>query len=310
MSGKLKRRVWLQTLWRAALLVLPPVRAAMAQDATLPFQMQDNLIRIPIVLNGHATEAVLDSGTGSLALDRTFALSAGLKPAQVSGSIPGGGAPVPMFALPPVDLQFGPEHLNQVSAISIDLGHLTSSAGFPVNVLMGKPVFDQHALRIDYPHRQIVFLPAAEEAQCANPIPITFFGGAPVVEVTLRASPKSKPVPLQLVVDLGTRHYAAMIGGPFLDTPTGKELLRKGTSLQVGSGTGGAVEGHSVQVDSLRIGQQQFTGLTIALTSHVGAYSLGGADGSLGVPLWKDGTVTFDYPHRRLCLDLPPEATR
>jgi hypothetical protein len=171
-------------------------------------------------------------------------------------------------------------------------------------------VFDQRALRIDYPHRKIVFLPKAAEVTCANPIPITFFGGAPVVEVTLRSSPESKPVQLHLIVDLGTRHYAAMIGGPFLDTPIGKELLRKSTSLQVGTGTGGALEGNSVQVDSLRIGQQRFAGLTIALTSHVGAFAFGVADGSLGVPLWKDGAVTFDYPHRRLCLDLPPNATR
>jgi hypothetical protein len=290
----------------ATLLALTSCPLAKPQDAPLRFQLQDNLIRVPILLEGHPAEAVLDSGTGSLALDRAFALSAGLKPAQALGTVPGGGAAVPMFSLAPIDLQFGQEHLTQIPAIAIDLGHLTSSAGFLANVLLGKPAFDQRALRIDYPNRQISFLPVAADVSCANPVPIAFVGGAPVVEVSLRTTPEGEPVRLHLIVDLGTRHYAAILGGPFLDTPTGKELLRKSTSLQIGTGTGGAVEGNSVQVNSLRIGLQEFSGVTVALTNRVGAFAAGVADGSLGVPLWKDGTITFDYPHQRICLDIPP----
>jgi hypothetical protein len=49
---------------------------------SMPFQLQDNLIRVPILINGSKADAVLDSGTGALGVDRTFALSLGLRPGE------------------------------------------------------------------------------------------------------------------------------------------------------------------------------------------------------------------------------------
>jgi Aspartyl protease len=65
---------------------------AAAQEISMPFQLQDNLIRVPILINGSKADAVLDSGTGALGVDRTFALSLGLRPGEENGKIPGGGA--------------------------------------------------------------------------------------------------------------------------------------------------------------------------------------------------------------------------
>jgi hypothetical protein len=65
--------------------------AALGQQDSLAFQLQDNLIRVQVVLNGQHVEAVLDSGTGSLALDLRFARSLGLEPAKSTGMVPGGG---------------------------------------------------------------------------------------------------------------------------------------------------------------------------------------------------------------------------
>jgi hypothetical protein len=39
------------------------------------------------------------------------------------------------------DLQFGPERLTQLAGVPLDLGHLSASAGFAVQVLLGQPVF-------------------------------------------------------------------------------------------------------------------------------------------------------------------------
>jgi hypothetical protein len=70
---------------------------AAAQGSEIAFHLQDNLIRVPVVINGNKVDGVLDSGTGALGLDRTFALSLGLHPGVESGKVPGGGAAVPMF---------------------------------------------------------------------------------------------------------------------------------------------------------------------------------------------------------------------
>jgi hypothetical protein len=40
------------------------------------------------------------------------------------------------------DLQFGPERLTQLAGVALDLGHLSASAGFAVQVLLRQQVFN------------------------------------------------------------------------------------------------------------------------------------------------------------------------
>lgn len=276
-----------------------------AQGTEIPFQLEDNLIRVPVIINGSKVDAVLDSGTGSFGLDRAFASSLGLRSGAKSGDIPGGGAAVPMFPVDLAHVDFGPERLSHIAGTAFDMGSLTASAGFPVKALLGQPVFLPQPISIDYPGRKILFLPAGTNLSCADPIPFELVGGVPVIAVSLQATPTSKARTLHLFVDLGTRHYAALLGGPFLDTATGKNLDEKGKPTQVGTGTGGTISGTVVKVSSLTVGGHDFSNLEIALTRQVGAFSMGIADGALGVPLWEEGTISFDYPHRQICLNLP-----
>ncbi|HZD77256.1 MAG TPA: hypothetical protein VE218_09640, partial [Acidobacteriaceae bacterium] len=95
-------------------------------------------------------------------------------------------------------------------------------------------------------------------------------------------------------MDLGTRQFAAMLGGTFLDSADGQKLEKAGDPMQVGTGTGGVVMGSSVSVADLMVGSNHFPGLGVALTRHVGAFNKGGADGSLGVPPWEHGMITLD----------------
>lgn len=122
---------------------------ARAQGDEIPFQLQDNLIRVPVVINGSKVDAVLDSGAGSFGLDRAFAASLGLHPGAKSGEIPGGGAAVPMFPVDLAHIEFGPERLSKIAGIALDMGNLSSSAGFPVKALLGQPVFLPQPISID-----------------------------------------------------------------------------------------------------------------------------------------------------------------
>jgi len=275
------------------------------RSTTLPFQLQDNLIRVPITLNGHTASAVLDSGTGALALDRSFALSIGMKPGATIGDAPGGGGPSALYPISIDSLQFGPEHLANLNGVAIDLAQISRSAGFPVDVLLGQPVFAPQPLRIDYPRRQIKFLPADQPMTCADPVPFTMAGGSPAIAVTIRANPSGPSRVLHLVVDLGTRHSVAMIGGTFLAYPEAKDLIAHSHAQQVGTGTGGSMQGYFSEVSSLQIGSHTLLSPTVTLTSDLKLATLGIADGTLGVPAWIDGTVTFDYAHGLLCFTSP-----
>jgi hypothetical protein len=294
-------------LWMLTFASLLAFSCSCPAQSSIRFRLQDNLVRVPIVLNGHHVEAVLDSGTGGVGIDRAFATALGLKIGPSTGMVPGGGAPEPMYPVVISQLRFGPEHLTHVSAVALNLSHLSSSAGFPVKVLIGRQAFEKRPLRVDYPARKITFLPEGSQPACANPIPFTLFGGAPLVAATVQAFAGGKPHKLHLIVDLGTRHYAVMLGESFLDSAEGQKMQKAGHTTQVGTGTGGNIMGTTASIAGLMLDSQRFSHLTVALTSHVGAFNMGEADGSLGVPLWKAGSVIFDYPHKMLCFELPPD---
>jgi hypothetical protein len=276
---------------------------ALGQQTTVPFQFQDNLVRVPVTLNGQTLDAVLDSGTGSLGIDFAFAQSLHLDIGASIGMVPGGGQPEPMHPVILDHLDFGPEHLSFTPAIAVDLSHLTASAGFPVHLLLGLPVFRQNIIRVDYPARTLTFL--AAPPPCTDPIPFTLYGGTPLVAATVVATAGGAPRALHLIVDLGTRHAAVLLGGPFLETADGQTLQAAGHAAQLGTGTGGAVMGTFASIAGLTVGNHHFSNVPIALTHHVGILEKGVADGTLGVPLWQSGSVTFDYVHTTVCLDLP-----
>ncbi|MGB6611568.1 MAG: retropepsin-like aspartic protease, partial [Acidobacteriaceae bacterium] len=205
--------------------------AALGQQTAVPFQFQDNLVRVPVTLNGQIFDAVLDSGTGGLGIDYAFAQSLHLDIGASIGMVPGGGQPEPMYPVILDHLDFGPEHLSFTPAVAVHLSHLTASAGFPVHLLLGLPVFRQNILRVDYPARTLTFL--AAPPPCTDPIPFTLYGGTPLVAATVVAMAGGAPRALHLIVDLGTRHAAVLLGGPFLETADGQTLQAAGHAAQL-----------------------------------------------------------------------------
>jgi hypothetical protein len=126
---------------------------------------------------------------------------------------------------------------------------------------------------------------------------------APVIEVAVRTTPDAAPIHLKLIVDLGTRHHALMLGGPFVRSAAGKALMQAGVAQQVGHGIGGEVQGSVSRVAALQLGKASIADVAVALTSAAPVFEAAGVDGVLGVPFWKSGVITFDYPARTLCIE-------
>lgn len=287
-------------------LSVPSIMAASPQSQSIPFLLQDNLVRLPAVVNGRQVVAVLDSGAGAVLVDKPVTDRLNVTAGAAAGVGAGGGTGAQdLFAVKIALLRVGSMELSDIAGYAIDLGHLTTSAGFPVEALLGYPLFEKSVVKIDYPHRTVAFDRSGVAAACAHPVPLEIVNNTPVATVMMKPSEDASPVKLRMVVDLGSRHFAAMIGGPFLRSDVGKALWTRGTPRQVGTGVGGVVNGSATSVAELRIGGQVFRQQQIALTPEVRAFDMGFIDGSLGVPLWNNRTITFDYAHRRLCLSDP-----
>lgn len=280
-----------------------PSRAP-SKPTSIPFKLRDNLVNVAATIDGRLHTAVLDSGSGALAIDQGFAREIALSEGQSVGEVAGAGSQAQQ--LRPVNipsLEVGPLRFDRIDAYSVNLEQLSSSAGFPIKLLIGAPAFKHGAVTIDYKRRRVTFGPSGSSPKCAAPIPMSVVHDVPVVEVELHATPSSEAVRLRLVVDLGTRHRAMIIGGPFVRSDAGKALVASGQTQKIGHGTGGEVQGSIIRIAQLRVGSLGIRDVDVALSSGVTAFEAGGFDGSLGVPLWKEGRITFDYPAGTLCIE-------
>lgn len=274
------------------------------KPSSVPFKLRDNLVALDVTLNGRRQSAVLDSGSGALVVDQRTTTALGLAAKESIGDAAGAGAQAQQ--LRPIEiaaLNVGPLRFEMLPGLSVNLEQLSSSAGFPIDLIIGAPAFKYGAVRVDYGRELITFGPSGSLGKCAAPIPLTIVSDIPMVEAEIRPTPNADPVKLKLVVDLGTRHQALMIGGPFVRSEAGKALIASGKVQQVGHGTGGQVQGSVAHVAEMRLGGTVIPGVEAALSSGVKAFEIGLFDGSLGVPLWKAGSITFDYPAKTLCIE-------
>lgn len=297
----------LAVLLAASALAEPPPKPSM----TMSFLLQDNLIRLDGVIDGDPAAIVLDSGTSALLLDKTFASRHGaLKRDPIGSGLGGGQGPQAVYPAQLKSLAVGPFDAGGLPAYAMDFGALSRSAGFQIDALFGRPAFAARWVRIDYPARRVTFGLPGEAARCASPIPLKLLNGVPVVEVRLTPAKGAPPVLLHMIVDLGTRHSLALIGGPFLTTQAGAKLLSAGRAGKIGTGTGGEVGGVFAHPSRLRMGPLSIASPEVGLTTEVKAFETGAVDGTLGVPLWKGGAITFDYPHQRVCIEPGPPPAR
>lgn len=294
-------RSWILTL---SVALASSGGACASGSVSIPFQLDDNLVHVVGQINDQPLSSVLDSGTGGVILNLAASQKLHLVEENPSHPALGGGSnSQPLLPVPIRSVRLGPVDLVHVSGFAMDLQGLAASAGFSMDAILGEPLFEAGVVKIDYRTLQLTFRSSSKKHACSRPIPIEIVNGVPVVEVALRPRSGDMPVVLHLIVDLGTRHFAAVVGGPFLNSEIGRHLFRSGEARQIATGTGGAVIGKSVRVNEMRVGTHRFENLDIALTDQVRAFELGFADGSLGVPLWKQGTIAFDYPNREFCLE-------
>ncbi|MEL1266333.1 retropepsin-like aspartic protease [Pseudoxanthomonas putridarboris] len=270
---------------------------------SIPFELQDNLVRLELEVNGQRQSGVLDSGTGAILIDREVSRKLGLQEGDSTGDAAGAGSEAKqLLPVTIANLVAGPLTFANVAGYAMELVHLSSSAQFPVDVLLGAPAFKYGAVSIDYANREITFGPSGSFGKCATPVPLEVVHDVPVVEIELWPANDQPPVRLKVLVDLGTRHSALVLGGSFVRSEVGKALVQGGISKQIGHGVGGQVQGTVVRVPEVRIGATSFGALDVSLTSNVPAFEGGVIDGTLGVPLWRNGVITFDYPGRQICI--------
>jgi len=272
-------------------------RAAGPPAQTLDFQfVHDRQILFPIAVNGHPAEAWLDSGAGASVLDAAFAkalgvtLGGGIQAHGVAGGVAG-------VHQARVDLQAGDLAMSGRRVAVMDLSAVARIVPRPVQVLLGRDVFDQAVVDIDFQRRRIGLIPRAS------------FVPPPGRPVSLRPSGdlRSLPivvagVPTEAILDLGNA------GGLLLDRDFAEAhhlLADHRLSTELAVGADGPRESVQACLDRVRLGGVSFDG--VPTVAEVGLTTR--APANLGLQLLSRFRLTIDFAGDRIWMAPYADAT-
>lgn len=302
----LSATVWLAFAASAPALAQPPAaqpsiaqaslaQASLAQASLAPTAdriafafVQDRQVLFPIVINGRPAEAWLDSGASATVLDAAFAQSLGL---ALHGEMRANGVAgrVAGVRLAKVDMQVGHLLFPQRPVAVMDLQAVSAVVQRPVQVILGRDIFDHAIVDIDFRSRSLELLPAETFQPPAGsaPLPLAPSGGLRTLPIRLGG------VETQAVLDLGNAG-ALLLDRGFADAH--RLLAGRRLSTQLAVGADGPRESTVASLDQVEVGGVVFD--HVPVTAAAGLSSE--APANVGLALLSRFHLTIDFAGARL----------
>lgn len=263
--------------------------------ATVPFRLMENLIYLPVTVNGNTKYWVLDSGASMSLIDHEYAGKLGL---DIQGSIKGYGFG-DLFDLSFVRI---PEH--QVGPIRFGsqkfyvMQGLTAKSYEPqIYGILGYDFLSRFIVEIDYDRQAVTF---------HSPESFSYKGSGVIIDAPLKYRTFSLPVTLDgkynslWTVDLGSYHSS--IHYPFAEKHG--LLAQKGVEI-VSQGMSGISHETNVRFDCLAIERFRLDQPLISIPAEKGkgATALGEVGGNLGNSTLRHFHLFLNYPEQQLIVE-------
>lgn len=246
----------------------------------------------------------LDTG-GHAILTPATAKLLGLKAAG-EGIARGAGAGATQLKYTRVrSVQLGAAKISNQSFLVMPLGPIVADRGNkpPVAGLLGLEVFERFAVTLDLAHHQLILqsFNTAQAPRDATGLPIYFTADVPLVYATLDGK--------RGIFQIDTGNPTALMVFP--DWAERNGLARyylAGVAAMAGGGVGGNFTTHAAYTRSLRLGDLTVPRRLIAVLTPPGVNAVSNPSdaGNLGMTVWRNFRVTFNY--RKGLMYLTPRA--
>ena len=241
-------------------------------------------------VNGHDVQALLDSAAEATLLDLRFAQRIGLLPGEAVQGHGSGAAQFDAQLVKGVSLEAVGVALRDQEVAVVDLADVGQRLLHrPLDVILGRELFDATRLEIDIGHHRIRVLPAAGQPR-GERLELVPEHGVETVPVSIEGH-----APVRATFDLGNgaevlvgRRYAQQLGL----ASDGRQVRR-----EAGGGLGGAAERETFVLRSLVIAGRRFENLAAAIDPQDSASDL-----NVGLSVLQHFVVTTDFPGRAVWL--------
>ena len=272
------------------------------------FELINNLVIIPMEVNGASLNFILDSGVSKpILFNLTGQDSIELR--QVSPiTIRGLGEGEPVEALRSLGNTFSVQSLKNLSQelyVVLDKEmNFSSSLGIPVHGIIGYDLFRDYVVEINYArqflrfHNPETYTRKIRKDEVTLPLTLTenkaYLHGSVVVD-------NQDEIPVKLLMDTGSSDALWL----FPDTEKGLTVPDKHYEDYLGKGLSGTIYGKRTKIQQVRLGDFVLNDAKAAfpqMESFRLATNLGDRNGSAGGELLKRFNMIVDYPGHRITL--------
>ena len=278
-----------------------------SKKATIPFQLINNLILIPVNVNGVNLTFLLDSGVKETILfsleDKEVNFN---KTEKVKFSGLGESIDIEGLSSENNIVSIGPDYKDLKHTIYIILDesiNFSSHVGVPVNGIIGYNFFRNHAIEINYHSKKITVFNTEKEAdrrsRRSEEFPITIEKNKPYIMADVEMT--AQRVPSKMLIDLGNSDAVWL----FPKLIENFEYNRPNIDDYLGRGFNGDVFGKRSRIHRLFLDHFVFEKPLTAMPDEYSIQNLKlvpGRKGSIGNEILRRFTVIFDYPNNRIFL--------
>lgn len=259
-------------------------------------------IYMPVTVNGTDTRGMLDSGAETTVLDKAFAESLGIKPSAVVTVVGTGGRELGELATG-VTLRIGDMELRDLTVALMDLSPIATAIGRPLPVVLGKEMFNEVVVDLDFAGQTIGFQDPA--GFTPNPgavaVPVTNSNGLHAIPASIEGAE-----PVLFDFDLGN-------GSPLLVFPgywKPRNLLADRPSSKALAGAIGGMKPRNVAtIRTLTLGGVVLKDIPANFGEEDGsALDTTQTLGNIGMPILSRFDLTTDYSRHRILLKPRPDA--
>jgi hypothetical protein len=255
-----------------------------------------NRIYIPARVNGVETLVLLDSGAESSVLSAAFARQIGVTAASKVTAVGTGGTQDAGLARG-VEVRIGPMTLNDLTVGIIDLEGVEKQLGRPLPVILGKEVFNELVVDIDFDRKLIAFHDPASFVPPAGAqrLTLTEHNGLRTIEAAVEGG-----APVRFDFDIGN-------GSPLILFPAYVEAARlddgRPKSQTLSGAIGGMRTADTLTVRTLSLGGVDFRDVP-ATVPPKGTSAVDGSrvQGNIGLPILSRFRLAADFGRNALYL--------
>lgn len=275
-------------------IATPTVSAVAGREAVVPFQLyRGNRIILSGRINGVETPMILDSGAGVTALDKAFARKIGLTGGQpIAAQGVGGRQDAELFQN--VTIEAGNLRLSGATVVAIDLTQVSKAIGRPMPVVLGRELFVNSVVALDFDRGELTLTPSANfvAPAGATEVKLKRDGTLHLIPVSIAGLP-----PVDAAFDLGNGGALSISREYHEANP---QFAKLPYAIGMAGGVGGVHEMKRVTVPRVEIAGFAFDAVPVDLGSLSNGPYKGGANA--GIQLFQQFKLTMDLGRDRLWL--------